>query len=129
MKSILASLFAMASIALVSPSSSHAFNLFSEKPYNIRCSFTSGEFTNLGRVSSNIPSWAFDMRIDKKNKTVLYRGAQLVDGTFGAGYVQFFFKAMGDKHKMLLDLDKLTFVATYSDDVSSLVRRGKCKRT
>ena len=119
----------VASTALISQSSAFAFDLFVQKPYTLRCTFTSGELTTLGRVSPNVPSWAFDLKIDKKSKTVLYRGAQLVDGKFGAGSVQFFFKAMGDSHKMLLDLNRLVFVSSYSDDVSSLTRRGKCRRT
>jgi len=115
-------------IVLAGQSITDAFSLPFFEPTNLRCSFTSGSFTNLGRTSSNIPTWKFNLRLDRKNKKVLYRGAQLVDGSYGAGHVQFSFLAMGDRHKMLLDLQSLDFTQTYSDEVSSLVREGKCRR-
>ncbi len=121
---------ALAGLAFVfaGQSSTDALGLPFLEPTNLRCSFTSGSFTNLGRTSSNIPTWKFDLRLDRKNKKVLYRGAQLVDASYGAGHAQFSFLAMGDRHKMLLDLQSLCFTQTYSDEVSSLLREGKCRR-
>ncbi len=82
----------------------------------------------LGMTSSNLPRWSFNIKLDEKNKAVLYRDAQLVSAIYGADSVQFYFKENDETRKMLLDLDRLTFETGFTDEISSLLRKGKCKR-
>jgi len=82
----------------------------------------------LGMTSQNVPKWTFDLKLDKKNRKILYAGAQLVNASYGAGHVQFDIKRMDLIHKILLNLDSLNFTETFADEISTLSRKGRCKR-